>query len=215
MPQSTTPEEDLAFMRSIVEGGAPRAAYTAGVVYFSSGLLYGAQCLFHIGQATGLIVWPGWASLGVVLLVLLATLGCIVWAVLYDRRVGRHNNVGNTRAMNAAFNAAGVANLAFLVMFGVNAVRMENFAIWLFYPAVVFAVQGAVWFIAWQLKRRTWMMFTSIGGLLTSVALGLLVENGLAYLGVCTAALFGLFALPGWIMVRDARAWNARSASLA
>jgi hypothetical protein len=38
------------------------------------------------------------------------------------------------------------------------------------------------------------------------VALGLLVRQPLAYLGVCTVALFLLFALPGWILYRDAKA---------
>lgn len=211
----TTPEEDLAFMRSLVESGAPKASYTAGVVYLSSGLLYGGQCLFHIGQATGVIVWPGWASLTVVIGVLLGVIGCIVWAVMRDRRMGVSTNLTSTRGMNSVFNATGLANLAFLVMFGVNAMRMENFAIWLFYPAVVFAVQGAAWYVAWQMKRHNWMLMTAIGGLATSVALGLLIENGLAYLCVCTAALFGLFALPGWIMVRNAHAWSVRSAGQA
>jgi hypothetical protein len=38
------------------------------------------------------------------------------------------------------------------------------------------------------------------------VALGVLVREPLLYLGVCTTALFLFFALPGWIMFRDARA---------
>lgn len=207
----TTPEEDLAFMRSIAEGGTPRASYTAGMVYLSSGVLYGIQCLFHIGQILGVVRVPGWASLTFVTVILVATIGCMVWATIRDQREGI-KAFGNTKAMGAALNATGVANLAFLIIFAVNAVRMESFAIWLLYPAVVFAVQGAAWFIAWQLKRHVWMLLTSIGGLVTSVALGLLIHNSFLYLCVCTAALFLLFALPGWIMVRDAHAWSARSA---
>jgi hypothetical protein len=38
------------------------------------------------------------------------------------------------------------------------------------------------------------------------VALGVLVREPMLYLGVCTVALFALFALPGWVMFRDARA---------
>ena len=34
----------------------------------------------------------------------------------------------------------------------------------------------------------------------------LLVREPVWYLGVCTVALFALFALPGWILFRDARA---------
>jgi len=49
------------------------------------------------------------------------------------------------------------------------------------------------------------MLATAIGGWLTAVALGVLVRQPVAYLGVCTVALFLLFALPGWLMFRDAR----------
>jgi len=209
---TTQAEKDLAFLREIAEGGAPRAAYTAGVIYFASGVLYGIQCLFHIGQILGLIRWPGWAVLAFILFILFATIGSMVWATLYDRRHGV-KSVGSTKTMGAVLNSSGLANLAFLVTFGVNAHRMENFAIWLFYPSVVFAVQAAAWFVAWQLRRRTWMLLTALGGIATSIALGQLVENGFLYLCVCTAALFLLFALPGWIMIRDARAWSARSAA--
>lgn len=208
----TTPQDDLAFLRSLVEGAAPKAAYTTGVVYLSSGLLYGGQCLFHIGQATGVINWPGWANMAVVIGVLLGTVGWIVWAVVQDRRNGPASST-HVKTLNAVFGGAGLANLAFLVIFGVNAVRMENFAVWLFYPAVVFAVQGAVWYVAWQLKRHRWMLATALGDLAAAIALGLLVQDGLAYLWVITGALFVLFVGPGWIMVRDARAWNARSVS--
>ena len=50
------------------------------------------------------------------------------------------------------------------------------------------------------------MLATALGGWATAVALGLLVREPLWYLGVCTVALFALFAMPGWIMFRDARA---------
>ena len=48
------------------------------------------------------------------------------------------------------------------------------------------------------------MLATAAGGWVTAVGLGLLVRHADIYLYVCTAALFLLFALPGWIMVRGA-----------
>ena len=51
-----------------------------------------------------------------------------------------------------------------------------------------------------------WMLATALGGWVTAVALGVLVREPMLYLGVCTVALFALFALPGWILFRDARA---------
>ena len=58
-------EADLAFMRSIVEGGG-RMPMSAAICYLAGGLLYGFQCLFHMGQAAGLILWGPVPSLAFV-----------------------------------------------------------------------------------------------------------------------------------------------------
>ena len=61
-PRRHSAEDDLAFMRAIVEGGW-RPPLTLAICYLAGGLLYGLQCLFHVGQATGLIRWPDLANL--------------------------------------------------------------------------------------------------------------------------------------------------------
>lgn len=209
MPASPKPpsaEADLAFLRSIVEGGS-RPSITMALVYMAGGLLYGLQCLFHIGQMFGLVNWPPVANLSFILAINVAVCGSIVWAVWRDKKEGRAN-LGPlaTRTMNAGFSSAGMVNLAMVIIFGVGAWKDSDFAIWLYYPAVVFGLQAAAWSVAWMLKKKLWMLLTSAGGWLTSVALGLLVRQPDAYLYVCTAALFLLFALPGWIMLREAKA---------
>jgi hypothetical protein len=210
-PRLHSAEDDLAFMRSIVEGGG-RPHLTLGVAYLAGGLLYGVQCLFHVAQATGLIRWPELANLLFVVLITAAFLAVLTWAIRRDKRDGVSATRGPmaTRTLNAAFSATGMANLAVILMFGFGAARDQDFAIWLYYPAVIFALQAAAWYVAWSLKRKGWMLACSLGGWLTAVALGVLVRQPDWYLGVCTVALFALFALPGWIMVREARA--ARSA---
>ena len=198
-------EADLAFLRAIVQGGPNgRASLTMGVAYLAGGLLYGLQCLFHIGQVWGVIRWPDLANLAFVVAISLAFLAVLTWAVLTDRKAG--TAPVQTRTLNAAFSATGMANLAIVIMFGVGAARGQDFAIWLYYPAAIFALQSAAWYVAFSLRRKGWMLACSIGGWITAVALGLLVRHGDIYLYVCTAALFLLFAAPGWIMVRDARA---------
>lgn len=202
-PPSHSPEENLAFLRSIVDG-AGRTRMAGGVAYMAGGLLYGLQCLFHWGQAEGLIRWPGWASLTFVVGITTTFLIVLIAAIRHDRDAGFRGSTAN-RALNATFGGAGLANLAMVVVFGVNAARLQSFQVWLLYPAVVFALQGAVWYVMHMLQRRAWMLATAIGWLFAAVALGLL--NGTPYyLMVCTAALFGLMALPGWIMLREARA---------
>jgi hypothetical protein len=202
---ATSPEADLAFLRSIVErGGTP--SITMAIVYMAGGLLYGLQCLFHIGQMAGIVRWPALANLAFIVGINVAVCGMIVWAVIRDRREsGGHRGPMATRALNAGFSSAGMVNLAMVIIFGVGAWRDSDFAVWLYYPAVVFGLQAAAWAVAWVLKKKLWMLLTSAGGWLTAVALGLLVRQPDEYLYVCTAALFLLFALPGWIMLREAQ----------
>jgi len=205
-PRLHSPEDDLAFMRSIVEGGG-RPPLTLAISYLAGGLLYGLQCLFHVGQATGLIRWPDLANLAFVVMISVAFLLVLTWAILKDRRDGGSSRGPlAARTLTAAFNATGMANLAVIIIFGVGAVRDGDFAVWLYYAAIVFALQAAAWYMAWTLKRKVWMLATALGGWATAVALGLLVREPIWYLGVCTVALFLLFALPGWVMFRDARA---------
>lgn len=204
-PRLNSPQDDLAFMRSIVEGGG-RPSMTLAICYLAGGLLYGLQCLFHVGQVIGLIRWPGLANLAFVVGITVAFLSILTWAILKDRKDGAARGPLATRSLNAAFSATGMANTAVIIVFGVGAIRDNDFAIWLYYAAIVFALQAAAWYMAWTLKKKPWMLATALGGWATAVALGVLVREPMWYLGVCTVALFLLFALPGWIMFRDARA---------
>ena len=215
MPASSakpSAEADLAFLRSIVEGGG-KPSIAMAICYLAGGLLYGRQGLFHIGQMVGLIRWPDVANLAFVVGITVTVLGVIVWASIRDTREagigGGNRGPLATRALNAGFSSAGMVNLAMVIIFGVGAARDNDFALWLYYPAVVFGLQAAVWSVAWVLKKKVWMLATSAGGWLTTVALGLLVRQPDLYLYVCTAALFLLFALPGWIMLREAQSGQA------
>lgn len=207
----TTAEADLAYLRRIVDGGPGRGQVPMGVLFLAGGLLYGFQCLFHLGQSAGLIRIPDVASLIFVVSVTLVMLAVVAWAVRYDRKSGLKSNAGSTvsRAMNGAFSATGAANLAIIVVFGVGAVRDNDFAVWLYYPAIVFAFQATAWYVAWTLKRKPWMGMVALGHWSTAVALGLLVREPVAYTCVAAAALFLLFALPGVIILREARAAQA------
>lgn len=201
----STPESDLAFLRSIVEGGVSgRGMLTMGVAYFAGGLLYGLQCLFHIAQMYGWILWPAGPTLTFIAGVTVAFCLVLAWAVREDRKHKVARGPLATRTMNAAFTATGMVNLAVIIIFGVGSARDQDFAVWLYYPAVIFAGQAAAWFVAWSLKKKPWMLATAAGGWIAAVTLGLLVRRPDLFLYVCTAALFLLFALPGWIMIRGA-----------
>lgn len=205
-PRLHSPEDDLAFMRSIVESGGGSVPMTLAICYLAGGLLYGLQCLFHLGQAFGVIRWPDLANLIFVVGITGTFLAILTWAILHDRKSGAGNRGPlASRVTSAAFSATGMANTAVIIVFAVGSWRDQDFAVWLYYSAIVFALQAAAWYVAWILRKKGWMLAVALGGWVTAVALGLLVRQPLAYLGVCTVALFLLFALPGWILYRDAR----------
>lgn len=204
-PTTDTVHDDLAFMRSLVDGGGRQPSVAGSAAYCAAGALYGFQCLFHLGQALGWIRIPDWATLTFVVFITVAFLAILIWAIRKDKLAGMRGSSAN-RGLNAAFSGAGMANTAMIAVFAYNAIRLDDFSIWLLYPAVVFALQGAVWYVAHILKRRPWMLWTAIGWIVGSVALGLLIAHPIAYLAVCGVSLIVLMAWPGWFMVREARA---------
>jgi hypothetical protein len=193
-------QDDLAFIKALTEGGG-KSQMLGGEAYLASGLIYGIQVLVYWIAAMGWIAISEtanlWLSIGPTVLFLIV----LVWSIVRTR--------GQTlgfvgRAFNAAFSAIGLANIAAVIVFAVVALRHKSFEIYLLYPAMVFIMQGSVWFIAWALRRRAWMGVVSAGWFVNGVALGLAsdIKTWLALLGV---GMFAWMVVPGYLMMRLAR----------
>ena len=195
---------DLAFMKALVEEGG-RSQMTGGAIFLAGGLLYGLQCLVHWTQMVGLTHFSDAFMLVFVVgitLAFLIVLGVVVWR---DRMKGQRG-VG-TRALNAAFAGTGLANLVLCGVFGLVAWRERSTTIWLLYPVTISVVQGAAWYLAYKMRRRSWLALVSAGWFATAAGLGLLVGSGneAAYVLLLGVALLVLMALPGGVMMRLAR----------
>lgn len=201
----TAAEADLAFMRALVDGGRPPVLMAGPSIYLVAGLLYGTQCLYHLVEIVTPLRWPPLLSLAVAIGVNTAFFAWMAFVIVREKNRGVAGS-GPSRALNAMFGATGLANLCFIVVLGLNAVWRDDFSYWLLYAATVFILQGAAWYVAWVMRRRTWLALVAIGWFASGTALGLLLHNIAAYLAVCAAALFLCMALPGWIMIRQARA---------
>jgi len=203
---SSSAEADLAFMRALVDGGRQPVPMAGPSIYLAAGLLYGAQCIYHLIEIVTPVRWPGPLSLAVAIGVngIFFTWLTIVLVRDRSRRLG---GSGTSRAINAMFAATGLANLCFVAVYGLNAAWMQQFGFWLLYAATVFILQGAAWWVAWLMRRKVWMLLTALGWFASGTALGLILQRDMAaYLAVCAAALFLCMALPGWLMIRQARA---------
>lgn len=199
-----TVQDDLAFLRGLAESGGERGGLGApgSALYGSAGLLYGFQTLVYFAQERGAI------SLGFTGNMVLAWAPTVVFLVLMtiviiiDRK-NPQRGVTN-RAINAAFSAVGVANLALIIVFAAAAARHKDFHYWLFHPAVVFILQGAVWQVIFVLRKRLWMLLVALGWLVSGVAMGMLIERADLYLLIATVGLLGFMAAPGFYMMRQA-----------
>jgi hypothetical protein len=205
-PTQSTAEADLAFMRALVDGGKQPTLIAGPSIYLAAGLLYGAQCLYHLVELLTPIDWPGPLSLAVAIGVNIAFFTWLTIVVVRERGK-RVAGSAASRALSTMFGATGLANLGFVAVFGLNAAWRHDFSFWLLYAATVFILQGAAWYVAFLMRRKGWMALTAIGWFASGIALGLILDRNItAYLAICCAALFLCMAVPGWIMIRQSRA---------
>jgi hypothetical protein len=203
-PSPSSAEADLAFMRALVDGGREPALMDGPSIYLLAGLLYGVQCFYHVVELVTPIRWPGPLSLAVTLAV---NITFFAWMTVVAVRAKGRGKAGSAtgRAINAMFNATGLANVGLIIVFALNSTWRDDFSFFLLYPATVFILQGAAWYVAFLMRRRTWMALTALGWFVSGTALGLLLTDITAYLIICGSALLLFMALPGWIMMRQQR----------
>ncbi|HZZ34435.1 MAG TPA: hypothetical protein VFE03_01825, partial [Caulobacteraceae bacterium] len=186
-PEVRSAQDDLAFMRSLVEGGGSAGALAAiGEAYVAGGLLYGLQTLGHGLQGLG---WLKLSDAGGMTLAIGPTvvfLGAMIWI---SRRHPRSERLGGMvgKAIGAAFGAIGLANLALISIFAWMAWRDRSLETWLIYPCVVFVLQGAAWMVAFMMRRKAWLGLVALGWFGAGVAMAFTIGSA-AYVLIVAAA---------------------------
>ena len=207
-PTASAARDDLAFVRALVSDSGQVQAST-GVSLFGGGLCYGFQCLAQGTLLQFPADFPGrnWAQL------IFGVLPTVVFMVLVTRisvrdirsKAGAGGGVAS-RALRTAFSAAGLSILTTATVFGYVAFTDHNFTIWLFHPIMVCVALGVGWYMAYAIRRRPWFAVVSGGWFVSALVLATLLHVIAAYIFVLGIALFGLMALPGWLLWRLARA---------
>lgn len=204
-----TPDKDvahdvsanLAFVRALVSEGG-RAQMSGGLLFFVGGVIFGLQCFGQWAAMVGLVAF-GYVGNYVVALVPMAIMVAVIAWVWWQGRKSEPKGVA-TRAVNAAFIGAGLANIFMVFFFGYNARSHHDVHIWLYYPAVVSALQGAAWCVAYQIRRQLWLAGVSAGWFLTTFALTFQIDSP-TYVLILALALFFLMGGSGLIMMRMAK----------
>lgn len=208
MSKENPPETDpglsgdhIAFLKTLVSEG-PKAKGASGALYLCGGLVYGAQTLaqaFILDKPL-----PGWVHLSVGLvptLIFLSALSLILWN---RRKSGDEKGVAQ-RALNAAWTSTGITNLVMVGLFGWLAYTRQDMIFWMLYPPMLCAVQGAAWYVAYMIRKQLWQIVVALGWFASAIALALFITQLSVYLLIVSAALLLCMALPGYIMLRQAK----------
>ncbi|NYT40548.1 hypothetical protein HZY97_07255 [Sphingomonas sp. R-74633] len=196
--------DDLAFVRALMSESG-QVQDSLGQALLAAGLSYGVQCLIQAFLATGIEV-PVAVHLTVGILPTVIFLVAIIRITVRERGSSKHS-VG-TRAINAAFGGGGLAAMTTALIFGFLAFRTQNMGTWLLHPIMICVVQGTIWYIAHAVRRRGLYGLVSAGWFATALVLAALLGMGgpiPVFLLVLAAALLGLMALPGYILMRTAQ----------
>lgn len=197
---SQTARDDLAFVRALVsEGGTVQASL--GQALLAGGLCYGIQCLVQWALYMSGAVLPNLVHILAGTLPSVVFIGTIIWLVRRNGNAVPHGMA--MRSLNAAFGSSGLAAMTTAVIFGYLAWRYQDMGIFLFHPLMVAVVQGAVWYVAFAIRRRRWFGAVSAGWFATAILGAVALERIGLFILLIGAALLLLMALPGWILMRS------------
>ncbi len=197
-----TAQDDLAFMRALVseDSGYERGF---GLVYGAAGLLYGLQCLINGWMLMAAVTAPAavWMAVGTVPSILFMFV--IIYNFWQRRDQPAFGTGASKRALNGAFAGGGLANLVLAAAFGWVAYSKRDWTIWFFYPVVVAALQGGLWYAATVIRRSFWTGVTAAGWFVAAIVLALLLDDTNAYITALGVVLLVLMAVPGYLIMRS------------
>ena len=197
---------DIAWMRRLAEEGST-APMRGGSILMAGGLLYAAASLFHWALLTGAVpmsvdsTWIGWLGATV-----------IFWGVLalviprLKRSEGTYTHAN--RASGIAWSGMGWGIFAMFLTITVLGLRLGETVLegmYVLIPSMIMIFYGVGWAVhaTMQRSRRLWML--SLGSFAAAPLLALFAGSAEQYLAYAVA-LFLLMALPGFLLMRAARA---------
>jgi hypothetical protein len=196
-------QDDLAFMRALVDGGGGLVPIAFGETYVAAGLIYGLQILIQSSQALGLPALPPQAELVAGVLPTIIFVPVLAWIIWRNRRAGQGGST--SRAVGATFGCIGLANLALICVIGSVAYRQKSLETWLIYPCVVFVLQGAAWLVSCALRKRAWQGLVGVGWFAAAMGMALSIGSIQQYAIVAGLSMLLLMVIPGAVMIRLAR----------
>jgi hypothetical protein len=201
--ETSTNQDDLAFLRNLLQGDSgTEMRRKFGVVYLLSGVVWAPYMLLQWLRAANLAtISEAWAQRAW-LIAMVVFAAAMIWGMWPTHRVSKTTS---NRAFAAAFAGIGYSYLVLLaVLFNLTYQRQNGLFI-LIYAVVVFAGQGAGWYVAWMLQRQAWFGVVAIGWYAAALITGLSLLDMAYFLLACGVSMILFMAIPGFILMQKPR----------
>lgn len=193
---------DIAWMRRLAEEGG-QSPYRGASIQFAAGLIYGLASLAHGLVVTGLVAAPP-AAIAVIWLG--ATVVFLAIMTLLSVRMARDPApvTAANRAARAVWTGVGWGVFAlfaalWMVIWRTGQAGTEAF---LLVPSIIMVFYGMGWAVTGAMMRNRALTGLAVASFAAAPLLGLFAGTGAQYWGYALA-LFGLMALPAFIMMRQ------------
>ncbi|TPW03103.1 MAG: hypothetical protein FD125_1745 [bacterium] len=200
------PAADIAWMRRLAEEGAGAPMQGASILMFA-GLIYGAASLFHWAQIGDLIDFPGLVE-GVIWLIATGLFFVVLIVVITGLKRKTGVVTAGNRASSTTWSALGWGIFALFSSLAVLGLRLGEDAAMLalaLTPSVIMVFYGIGWAVSATMYRSRALWWLAAGSFVAAPLLAALADQNAQYLAYA-GALFLLMALPGWLLMRQARA---------
>lgn len=206
MNDASDTASEIAWMKSLAAEGA-RSPVQGGSILLAAGLIWGTASVSHWVIASGLmpvdpaaygVVW------GIALLAFFAALTILIGRL---KRQGGVETAAN-RAFGSVWSGLGwgiFALFAALLVLDFNRNgQVEMAPLSLVIPSIIMAFYGIGWAVTAAMLRQRGLWVLAISTFIAAPALAFMAGTTAQYLAYA-AALYGLVALPGFLLMRAAR----------
>jgi hypothetical protein len=200
------PAADIAWMRRLAEEGH-RAPMRGASILFGAGLIYGIASLGHWAVVSGAAGLDDSAVSFIWLGATLVFFALLVVAIAAIKRAGGVETSAN-RASGVAWASVGWSIFALSTSMAVLGLRMGEEAALVsvaLIPSVIMVFYGSGWAVTAAMQRSNALWALAIASFAAAPLLAALTGSADQYLAYA-AALFLLMALPGFLLMRSARA---------
>lgn len=198
--------DDIAWMRNLAQEGASQPLQ-GGDILLAAGLCFGLASIANWLVISGLA--PNWPH-GILNWVwAVTTIGFVVFATVQGRRKAQSGGVRTAanRASSVVWSSVGAAIFTLFVSIAVIGWRLGGeFQPFIFslIPSMIMVFYGMGWAVTATMMRSGFLWRLSIASFVAAPVLALFAGSTLQYLAYAVC-LFGLMALPGWLLMRKAR----------